>query len=279
MNFKRNKLLSITLNIVIITIFLLAFVINTQLLLELKYYYLFITIPMLFLCLTMIISSVIKLLLVISSLIFGRHDNDEVNEYIEKIINKIPETPVLSWQRNGKNYSYTLNRNVIHVHGTTDNSLILGVNDETQIDNKELLNTPQFKEMMVKAESVELMGHLWQREAEKQISKSSFVCILGMSIGQTDAKWWKKLVQWLKANGSRRILLYWFEKNPPESYNTIEQIQCIDKAKEKLLSFTELKPIEKAELKKRISVIINTPKFLKLPKDFSENEDSLDTAG
>lgn len=89
MNFKRNKLLSITLNIVIITIFLLAFVINTQLLLELKYYYLFVTIPMLFLCLTMIISSVIKLLLVISSLIFGRHDNDEVNEYIEIIINKI----------------------------------------------------------------------------------------------------------------------------------------------------------------------------------------------
>lgn len=89
MNFKRNKLLNITLNIVIITIFLLAFVINTQLLLELKYYYLFVTIPMLFLCLTMIISSVIKLLLVISSLIFGRHDNDEVNEYIEKIINKI----------------------------------------------------------------------------------------------------------------------------------------------------------------------------------------------
>lgn len=89
MNFKRNKLLSITLNIVIITIFLLTFVINTQLLLELKYYYLFVTIPMLFLCLTMIISSVIKLLLVISSLIFGRHDNDEINEYIEIIINKI----------------------------------------------------------------------------------------------------------------------------------------------------------------------------------------------
>ena len=89
MNFKRNKLLSITLNIVIITIFLLAFVINTQLLLELKYYYLFITIPILFLCLTIIISSGLKLLRLISSLIFGRHDNDEVNEYIEKIINKI----------------------------------------------------------------------------------------------------------------------------------------------------------------------------------------------
>lgn len=89
MNFKRNKLLNITLNIVVITIFLMAFVINNQLLLELKYYYLFVTIPMLFLCVVMIISSVIKLLLIISSLIFGRHDNDEVSEYIEKIIKKI----------------------------------------------------------------------------------------------------------------------------------------------------------------------------------------------
>ncbi len=198
---------------------------------------------------------------------------------LEKIISKIPDAAFSSWQRNGKTYSYTLNRNVIHVHGTTDNSLILGVNDETQIENKELLNTPQFKEMMVKAESVELMGHLWQRDAETQISRSSFVCILGMSIGETDAKWWKKLIQWMKADGSRRILLYWFEKDPPESYNTIEQIQCIDKAKEKLLSFTKLASAEKSELKKRICVIINTSKFLKLPKDISQTEDSLDTAG
>lgn len=198
---------------------------------------------------------------------------------LEKIISKISDVPFSSWQRNGKKYSYVLNRNVIHVHGTTDNSLILGVNDETQIENKDLLNTPQFKEMMVKAESVEATGNLWQREAEKQISQSSFVCILGMSIGQTDAKWWKKLIQWLKANGTRRIILYWYENEPPESYNTIEQIQCIDKTKEKLLSFSNLTPVEKTEFKKRISVIINTPKFLKLPKDVTENEESLDTAG
>ena len=197
---------------------------------------------------------------------------------LEKIINQIPEKPLSTWQRSGKDYSYLLNRNVIHVHGTTNNSLILGVNDETQIENKELLKTPRFKEMMVKAESVELMGHLWQRDAEKQISQSMFICILGMSIGPTDAKWWKKLVQWLKANSSRRILLYWFEKEPPESYNTIEQIRCIEKAKEKLLSFSVLKTEEKEVLKKQISVIINTPKFLKLTID-SKNEESLNTAG
>ncbi|MGN0542240.1 MAG: AbiH family protein [Acutalibacteraceae bacterium] len=198
---------------------------------------------------------------------------------LEKIINKIPDKPLSSWQKNEKKYSYILNRNVIHIHGTTDDSLILGVNDETQIENKELLKTSQFKEMMVKAESVELMGHLWQREAEKQISQSMFVCILGMSLGPTDAKWWRKLVQWLKANGSRRILLYWFEKDPPEPYNTIEQIRCIDKAKEKLLSFSNLSPAEKAALKKQISVIINTSKFLKLPKIVSANEEPLETAG
>lgn len=89
MNFKRNKVLNITLNIVVITFFLMCFVINYQLLIELKYYYLFVTLPMLFLSLIMILSSIIKLLLIISSLIFGRHDNDEVSEYIEKIIKKV----------------------------------------------------------------------------------------------------------------------------------------------------------------------------------------------
>jgi ABC-type transport system involved in Fe-S cluster assembly fused permease/ATPase subunit len=39
---------------------------------------------MLFLSLTIVLECIIKLLLVIVSLIFGRNDNDEVNEFIEK---------------------------------------------------------------------------------------------------------------------------------------------------------------------------------------------------
>lgn len=89
MDFKRNKLLRITLNIVGITLFLLLSLFFYKLLIQLHYYYLFITIPMLFLSLTVIVECIIRLLLIIVSLIFGRNDNDEVNEFIENAIKKV----------------------------------------------------------------------------------------------------------------------------------------------------------------------------------------------
>ena len=89
MDFKRNKLLRITLNIVGITLFLLLSLVFYKLLIQLHYYYLFITIPMLFLSLTVIVECIIRLLLIIVSLIFGRNDNDEVNEFIENSIKKV----------------------------------------------------------------------------------------------------------------------------------------------------------------------------------------------
>lgn len=89
MDFKRNKLIRITTNIVGITIFLILSLLFYNLLIKLNYYYLFITVPMLFMSLTIIIQCVIKLLLIIVSLIFGRNDNDEVEEFIEKAIKKV----------------------------------------------------------------------------------------------------------------------------------------------------------------------------------------------
>lgn len=89
MDFRRNKLIRITSNIVGITLFLLVSLLFYKLLVELHYYYLFITIPMLLLSLTIITQCIIRLLLLIVSLIFGRNDNDEVNDFIENSIKKV----------------------------------------------------------------------------------------------------------------------------------------------------------------------------------------------
>lgn len=89
MEFKRNKLISITTSIVCITIFLIGFLVFNQLLIILNYYYLFVTIPMLFLLGTLVLENIIILFLNITSLVFGRNDNDDVNEFIEKAIKKI----------------------------------------------------------------------------------------------------------------------------------------------------------------------------------------------
>lgn len=195
---------------------------------------------------------------------------------LERILRVIPEGSLSTWKHGSSVYGYKLNRNILHVHGTTERFPVLGVNDESQIANKELLNTPQFKEMLVKAENVRALGMLWHNQAEEQISNSRVVCILGMSLGATDAKWWRKLVQWLKADGNRHIILYWFEKNPPNGISTVKQLQTVDGAKNKLLSYTEkLSANEISTLKSRIHVVINTSKYLRLKKKPKEEEITL----
>ena len=181
---------------------------------------------------------------------------------LERIISKLPNKPFSTWTIRSVNYSYRINRDVLHVHGTTNEFPVLGVNDDTQIVNKELLETPQFKEMMCKADSVRALGKLWHEEAEKQISKSRYVCILGMSIGDSDAKWWRKLNQWLRADSNRHLIIYWYEKEAPNGISIRKELQYKEKVKTRLVSFSDLSSTEIQDIKSRIHVIINTKKFL-----------------
>ncbi len=186
---------------------------------------------------------------------------------LERILRALPEEPLSTWKHNGNTYKYTLGKSVLHVHGTTEQFPVLGVNEESQITKKELLETPQFRELLIKAENVRALGMLWHNQAEEQISNSKIVCVLGMSLGATDAKWWRKLIQWLKADNSRHIILYWFEKNPPNGISTVKQLRTVDAAKNKLLLYTNnLSANEISALKSRIHVVINTQKYLHLEK-------------
>ncbi len=197
---------------------------------------------------------------------------------LERILSRIPDSPLSSWRYGSTSFSYLLNRNVIHVHGTTEVAPILGVDNKSQISNKDLIDTPQFKEFLIKAESVNALGYLWQSQAETQISNSKIVCVLGMSLGATDAKWWRKLCQWLKNDSNRRLILYWFEKNPPSKTAYIRELQCKNKAKDLLLSYSSFSDPEKEILKNQIYVVINTNKFMQLKKEAEEENELEPTA-
>lgn len=185
---------------------------------------------------------------------------------LEKVLTVIPDTPIHSWNYSGSTYSYLLNRNIIHVHGTVNEFPILGVNDESQVANEALLNVPQFKELMFKANNVQELGRLWHSQAETQIANSRIVGVLGMSLGASDAKWWRLLVQWLKGSNKRHVILYWFEKDPPNGISSRKQLRSVNNAKERLLSYSKLTEEETSILKQRIHVVINTKQFLHLDK-------------
>lgn len=182
----------------------------------------------------------------------------------ERILGKIPDEPLATWRTNGLQYICKIKRNIIHVHGTTTAYPILGVNDNSQIANKELINVPEFKEMIVKTECVNTLGQLWHKRAEEQITNSQFVCVLGMSLGESDAKWWYLIAKWLTGNDKRHVIVYWYEKNPPGGVSIFKQIRCVNRVKNKLLSYSDLPDAVKEKIRDRIHVVINTGKFLQL---------------
>lgn len=192
---------------------------------------------------------------------------------LEQILERIQDVNLAKWKYNSNVYVYRLNKNVIHVHGATNDFPIIGVNDDSQIVNKDLLNEPQFRQIMIKAETVNELGKLWHQQAEEQISNSRVVCILGMSLGQSDAKWWRKLVQWLRGSLNRHLIIYHYEKNPPNGISVVKQIRCVNKVKDRFLSYSDISDEQKQEIKSRIHVVINTQKFLQLPEVKNEIAD------
>lgn len=186
---------------------------------------------------------------------------------LERIMKAIPDELFATWTHGPSTYGYKINKKVHHVHGTIDEFPVLGVNDVSQIANQQLLDVPQFKEYMVKADTITALGLRWHSIAETQISQSRIVCLYGMSLGASDAKWWRKLAQWLLADSGRHLILYWYMRKAPNRISSIRQLQTVDLVKEKFLAYSEnLSDADKQKIKSRIHVVINTKNFLSLDK-------------
>lgn len=184
---------------------------------------------------------------------------------LEEVLEKIPLDNIPSWRVGSVIHRRTINQEVIHVNGSMQKYPVIGVNDESQIANKDLLDIPSFKDSVIKPRCVNALGELWHAKAEAQIDSSRIICIFGMSIGKTDAKWWKKLALWLKASESRHLIIYWYEKQLHSKTAVMKRIRCINKVKDLFLSYSTLSMAEKEAVRMRIHIIVNTDRFLCLP--------------
>ncbi len=87
MDVNRNKLISITFYVVCIMLYVFASFVCYNLLFRLNYYLLILTIPALLLFLSLAISSTMKLLIIVFSMVFGRNDNTEAIDFANDLLN------------------------------------------------------------------------------------------------------------------------------------------------------------------------------------------------
>ena len=91
-----------------------------------------------------------------------------------------------------KNFgSNILLRDIIHVHGQLGSSIIIGVDNEEQMKNEEFRNNDDIKDLMIKIQSNEVMKETRHMQCEALINGANIIVLFGVSLGDTDARWWK----------------------------------------------------------------------------------------
>lgn len=130
-------------------------------------------------------------------------------DIMDKIVGLYKTEKKIGTHQNGNSTKYNLIGNVIHIHGTTNEEMILGVNDESQIENEHLKSNALFLDTFVKKRMNSSIGQRKTESVVDIVDKSRIICVFGMSLGNTDKMWWEKLITWLGSNDNTKLIIFW----------------------------------------------------------------------
>lgn len=109
---------------------------------------------------------------------------------------------------------------IIPIHKQLETGMFLGVNDESQINSE--IFSPEEQMSLIKPLANEGFRENTNQKVENIINKSNIIIIYGMSLGETDKKWWIYLGEWLKESQNNRLIIYIhdskFSKKNPRHY-------------------------------------------------------------
>ncbi len=149
---------------------------------------------------------------------------------------------------------------VTHIHGFVEENMIVGVNDATQIVNEQFANDPDVVRELVKPQQNANSRTAYEDAMISAINGSQIICTYGMSIGETDKKWWDKVSSWLLGS-SERILVVLVHESKYNPRFPHQQDRIIRPILEKFLSFSSLSDADKKKIENRIFVGVNNDVF------------------
>jgi len=166
--------------------------------------------------------------------------------------------------------------NPIHIHGDVD-SIILGLNDETQINNKALQSNRDFTDCIIKKRVNDELGELRVESVIELMENSKYICVFGMSIGDTDKMWWIAIIDWLLKDSSRKLVLFVYDSSTVQSVSSQELVRLKRRKKANLIQRkNELDEAQINDLNKRIIIVKNPKLFnfrnIEIMKDATENQ-------
>lgn len=121
----------------------------------------------------------------------------------------------------GKEVYDQIDANVTHIHGTVENRFIFGVDNSDQIKKKDFQKNEDIRLLIDKEYITQEVFNEEMDACIQKINDSAFICIYGMSIGETDSFWWKKIMKWLQASSEHHLFYFKYDPALRDPFNRI----------------------------------------------------------
>lgn len=125
--------------------------------------------------------------------------------------------------QSGSHPGYLLSIRHIHM-SLNDMDVIMGVNDESQIVGKEILDD-QIRSMLIKPYINEQLQTLVDEECKSLIDSADLICLFGVSVGETDLLWWKRIGRRMASSSARLIYFAYDRDNVRRNNELIDKVQ------------------------------------------------------
>ena len=142
---------------------------------------------------------------------------------------------------------------LMHVHGYTNSEMMLGVNDVSQIANENLFENQYYKSQLIKPVWNNLNENGVDEATYGLLKRSDLIYIYGMSLGETDSLWWKRIGDLLFQNANLMVIIY-VHKSFPQNLVPRDKIIFREYKKDEFLRFVNYGDGTKDDLKKRIHI-------------------------
>lgn len=98
---------------------------------------------------------------------------------------------------------------IIHIHGTLiDNDVVLGMDNINQFNNLKYDFTSKGQRHFIKPFFNEQFDSIRVKNAKNYIKQSSYICIFGASLGDSDLTWKNLIKGWILESPSRQLFIY-----------------------------------------------------------------------
>ena len=124
---------------------------------------------------------------------------------------------------------------IVHIHGKLNDDVTMGMDNIDQIKTDKYKLTRRGRRAFIKSEFNEQYDPNRVSRAERYIKDSNIICVFGMSLGESDLRWRKQIIEWLETKADANLFLYQYHCSTLPQMRAEQRLDRDDREKEAIL--------------------------------------------